>query len=621
MAYVESVRAVLALIVISAVTLKPSISQASPTWMLMVTFAYLSLSAVPHLLGHVNESVVTGLMKGVLLVDGIYLAWVTLQTGGASSPLRFLFFIQLIVVTLLVSYRTGIKFTAWFSLLYLVAVQFDLTNPGPGPRGAAVSSQDLHLMATLTVVALWVVSLTTALFSALSERELRRQKADLGQLAQMSAAIEKASSASDIPSILLARACEAFGFSRGVVLASAADELHLLGATEGVAQDASEHALDEVMQRTWATRVPQLVRKLDDSADPRLASLLPDAVNVVVAPLFLGGGPRLGILAVEKPGRRTSMRRWELSMLMQFPTQAALALHNAWLSDECAAQLEEIRILQREVLAHNARLEIAVAERTEELRKVIDDLEAADQQRRRLLSHVVNAQEDERQRIANDIHDDPLQKLVAAKMRVELVQRKYDGEDLSEVHEIVGSCIKSLRFLLFDLRPPILDERGLGPAIERFIEHWDIGVDFAVNDDFLMDVPADARVILYRIAQEALANIRKHAEAQHVEVQLKAEDGGVSMLIADDGVGCQLDVALAPKAGHLGLVAMRERAEMAGGRCRLTSLPGAGTTLEVWLPTQGAERADHSDLETELAQLLAVPNDKISEVHLHDPAF
>lgn len=612
MAYVEAVRVVLASMVVAAVALKPSIARVSPTGVLAVTGAYLVISAIPHLLARRNEAVVAGLMKGLLLVDGIYLAWVTLHTGAASSPFRFLFFIELIVVTLLVSYRTGIKLAVWFSLLYLVVVQFALTDPTANPADIAVASHDPHLVAILTVVALWIVALTTALFSALSERELRRQKADLGHLVRMTAAIENATSAADIPSILLDGVCRAFGFTRGVVLASATGDLQLLGATADVADDAGGGSLDDIVQRAWATRMPQLARTLDDGDDPRLAGLLAGAANVVVAPMFLGGGPKLGVLAVEHRARHASMRRWELSMLMQFASQAALALHNAWLSEERAAQLEEIRVLQREVLAHNARLEIAVAERTEELRTVIAELEAVDEQRRRLLSHIVDAQEDERQRIANDIHDDPLQKLVAAKMRVELVQRKYDGEDLLEVHEIVRSCIKSLRFLLFDLRPPILDERGLGPAIERFIEHWDIGVAFTVVDDLLMEVPAQTRVILYRIAQEALANIRKHAEATHVGVELKAEHEGLTMVIADDGVGCRPEQALAPKAGHLGLVAMRERAEMAGGRCQLFSLPGAGTTLEVWLPTQTREQTEQGHLESELAQLLSVPSDKIA---------
>jgi signal transduction histidine kinase len=309
---------------------------------------------------------------------------------------------------------------------------------------------------------------------------------------------------------------------------------------------------------------------------------------------------------------------------VQYASHAALALHNAWLTEEREAQVEEIQMLQRELVAHNARLEVTVAERTEELRKVIKDLEEVDEQRRSLLSHVVRAQEDERTRIANDIHDDPLQKLVAAKMRVELLQRAHkDVAELDDVHETVRSCITSLRFLLFDLRPPILDEQGLGPAVEDYLQHSGGDATFTVRDELLSEVPAETRVLLYRIAQEALTNARKHAEARHIDVELEAQDDGILMRIEDDGMGFSPLEVRGSKPGHLGLAAMRERAEMAGGRIHLHSLPGAGTVLEVWLPMEreagaaqpgaGAPAEPFGAAEGEeqsLAQLLSLPVDR-----------
>ncbi len=139
------------------------------------------------------------------------------------------------------------------------------------------------------------------------------------------------------------------------------------------------------------------------------------------------------------------------------------------------------------------------------------------------------------------------------------------------------------------MRPPILDEEGLGPAIEKFLEQSGDVASYKVRDELLLTIPAETRVILYRIATEALTNARKHAQARHIKVELVGEGGGVLLRVADDGVGFNPADVRASKAGHLGLAAMRERAEMAGGTIDLHSLPGSGTVLEVSLPIDERE--------------------------------
>ena len=157
------------------------------------------------------------------------------------------------------------------------------------------------------------------------------------------------------------------------------------------------------------------------------------------------------------------MRRWVIAMVEQFAEHAALALHNAWLTEERESQLRTIQGLEQQLRAHNEQLEAKVAERTEELRRVIRDLEEIDEQRQRLLEHVVRAAEEERTRIAHDIHDDPVQKMVALKMRLELLRRQHPGlSDVDESLEVMRLTIKSMRTLLFDLSPPTLEEEGLG---------------------------------------------------------------------------------------------------------------------------------------------------------------
>jgi signal transduction histidine kinase len=332
------------------------------------------------------------------------------------------------------------------------------------------------------------------------------------------------------------------------------------------------------------------VREIDPATDPRLAGLLPGARNLLVVPLFREGGHALGAVALERGGTSAGMRRWVVSMVEQFVAHAALALHNAWLTEDREAQLETIRGLERKLRAHNLELEVRVAERTEELRETIQSLEEIDEQRRRLLAHVVQAAEDERRRIANDIHDDPVQKMVVLKMRLELLAKANpDLPDLDDARDAVLGTIRSMRHMLFDLRPPILDEEGLGPAIRYFLDNAEIESDWSVEDDLVAEPSTQTRVILYRIAQEALTNARKHAHADEIRVKLQERDGGVWMEISDDGVGYAPEGSLVAAPGHLGVAAMRERAEMAAGWCTLRGLPGAGTTLEVWLPREDAD--------------------------------
>jgi signal transduction histidine kinase len=346
--------------------------------------------------------------------------------------------------------------------------------------------------------------------------------------------------------------------------------------------------------------------------DPRLASLIPDARNVLVVPLLREGRQGLGAIVVERGHGHASMRRWVIAMVEQFAEHAALALHNAWLTDERESQLRTIQGLEQQLRAHNEQLEAKVAERTETLREVIASLQEIDEQRRRLLEHVVRAAEEERTRIAHDIHDDPVQKMVAMKMRLELLRKQHPGlPEVDDALEVMRVTIKSMRTLLFDLSPPTLEEEGLGSALAYLLENSGSPFGWTVDDDALdEDPPVRSSLILYRIAQEALANARKHAQAKHVHVILERRDGGTSMQIVDDGVGFKPQDAVVAAPGHLGLAAMRERAEMAGGTSTLWSLPGEGTTLEVWLP-DGVGDPVASSLEERgesIAKVLPLPD-------------
>lgn len=234
-------------------------------------------------------------------------------------------------------------------------------------------------------------------------------------------------------------------------------------------------------------------------------------------------------------------------------------------------------------------MDITEQKRAEErLRQSLDILRRTMNERRMLLQRLEAAQEEERRRIAAGIHDDSIQLLSAADLRLQaartLVESDEAKAELSDVHETLEAAVDGLRHLLFELRPPVLDKEGLAAALRQYLSAQG-GPSFQVRDGLATEPPVELRAVLFRIAQEAVTNIRKHAGATTVDVALAEEDGGVRMRVADDGVG--FDPALLdgpPQPGHIGVPTMLERAQMAGGRCAIDSGPGRGTIVDCWVP-------------------------------------
>jgi PAS domain S-box-containing protein len=226
----------------------------------------------------------------------------------------------------------------------------------------------------------------------------------------------------------------------------------------------------------------------------------------------------------------------------------------------------------------------------EKLRRSLEILRRTMEQRQALMARLEVAQEEERHRIAADIHDDPIQVMSAADMRIQgLVESAKDPDlraALGEVHTSVMQAIERLRSMLFELRPPALEQQGLVAALEIYVRHVgaEAGLDSAVEGRLETEPPGEVRAILFRIAQEAIANVRKHAAAGRVDVTLEEREDGVMVRVRDDGRGFDPAAVERPVPGHLGMSAMPERAELAGGWCRVESAPGAGTVVECWLP-------------------------------------
>ena len=204
-----------------------------------------------------------------------------------------------------------------------------------------------------------------------------------------------------------------------------------------------------------------------------------------------------------------------------------------------------------------------------------------------LLRKVVTAQEEQRARIARDLHDQLGQQLTALRLNLERYRDRHtkDGtadDDLNRAAALAREIDTELDFLAWELRPAALDDLGLAAALPRFLEQWSqhhqLASEFRTSGIATGDLSPDAELTFYRVTQEALNNVVKHAHASRVDVILEQRDGAVVLLIEDDGVGFD------PADGDLtargiGIAGMRERAALCGATLDIESSVGEGTTV------------------------------------------
>lgn len=255
--------------------------------------------------------------------------------------------------------------------------------------------------------------------------------------------------------------------------------------------------------------------------------------------------------------------------------------------DDVAGLQDAIVRAEHERDAAAARLRQA----EEDLDSANQRLEDADTARRHLLDNVASGGDEARRRFATALHDGALQLLTAAELQLERVRgdarRTKYASSLDELQATIKSVEESLRGLLFNVSPTALDVHArLGDAIhDRALalkQHTGIEaeLDIRLPDEVAESVKAN----VFRNVSEALSNVEKHSNATRVGVRAEMVDEGVSVVISDDGTGFVVSEGLY-LPGHLGLIAMRERAQLAGGWCRLDSEPGTGTRISFWIPT------------------------------------
>ena len=217
-------------------------------------------------------------------------------------------------------------------------------------------------------------------------------------------------------------------------------------------------------------------------------------------------------------------------------------------------------------------------------------LERLADERQRLLDRLVQAQEDERARIAADVHDDTVQALAAVELRLGLLRRQLETaprpllETAETLSSTVSEAIGRLRSLLFDLESPAAEAdlaTALGVAAENTFGDR---VRWSITGDTTLDLPQGQRVTAYRIGKEAMANVVRHAGARTVVITLTRTSTGVEVSVEDDGRGFD-PTTVTPRPGHLGIPAMADRATIAGGHLDLERRDGGGMRVRLWLPS------------------------------------
>ena len=235
-------------------------------------------------------------------------------------------------------------------------------------------------------------------------------------------------------------------------------------------------------------------------------------------------------------------------------------------------------------------------------RRAEEALRESEQRLRFLTSQLLSAQERERKRISMELHDELGQSLAVLKLQIRAIERRL-GDDRQDLKEgcvelllYLDGVIDDVRRLSRDLSPAILEDLGLQSALKYLIngvsKHYTVSHAFEVEDlDQLF--PAEAQIIIYRIFQECLTNISKHAGATEVSIAVKEKDGLISLMIEDNGAGFDPAQVLARRATGrgLGLAALAERARMLGGTLEIRSQPGAGTRMTCVIPVDQGRRA------------------------------
>jgi signal transduction histidine kinase len=374
--------------------------------------------------------------------------------------------------------------------------------------------------------------------------------------------------------------------------------------SRGVHGESMQRATDvdvQALQRSLQ-RLPQefdaqtLTERAVGPGGKILQSLLATTAAHAILQMVLGGRA-IGLLLLGSKRSGHPFTSDDIDLLRTLANQTAIALQNA----RSYAALEQLtRDLDAKIRQQEQMFQL-LQDREARLAEAVQDKDRLYQESLRyqrtlqqLSRRMMQVSERTMQRLAHELHDDLGQALTSVKMQLGLIERSLPPEStirpsLSEARAQVGELLQSVRHLSQLLRPAVLDDLGLVPAMQshvgRFSERTGIGVRLHCGSPDTR-LPAPIEVALYRVLQEALTNIARHADARHVDVQLTIDAEAASLRIRDDGRGFDAATFFEnPPSGHgMGVLGMRERVATYGGQFEIHSRPDEGTTVELSIP-------------------------------------
>ena len=288
--------------------------------------------------------------------------------------------------------------------------------------------------------------------------------------------------------------------------------------------------------------------------------------------------------------RRSLVAREGLRSMVSVPLRSknrVVGVLDLFSSNVLSLTPEQLRLL----VAIGDQIGVAV-----ENARLLEELKTKEQMRLQLLEKVITAQEDERKRVARELHDETGQSLTSLIVGLKVLESMANlpeiTEKAAELRALGGAILRDVHELAFQLRPTLLDHLGMVAAIQRLVEDYSQKVGFHIDlQVFGFDgrrLPPATETALYRLVQEALTNVAKHAEAKNVSVILRREGPSGQAIVEDDGKGFNVAEVMgyAAKGKKLGLFGMEERAALVGGKLTIESTPGKGTTVFVDVPLE-----------------------------------
>ncbi len=264
-------------------------------------------------------------------------------------------------------------------------------------------------------------------------------------------------------------------------------------------------------------------------------------------------------------------------------TRLGEALGFAKIARDLSSQQQALEALK----VVEAEFDQRIRTRTDELEAEMHSREAAHSSVSGLLKRIVTAQEDERARIARDLHDQLGQQLTALRLTLEQHRERLSASgpvapEIERALKLANEIDREVDFLAWEIRPAILDDLGLAAALPRFVREWSghygIAAEYRAHGFVSGQISRDAEVVFYRVAQEGLNNVAKHAHASRVDVMLESRDSSVVLVVEDDGIGFDQADTQARERG-IGLAGMRERAGAIDADLQIESAPGDGTSI------------------------------------------